>query len=337
MKAFVFHQTGEPADVLALEDLPTPEPAANEVLVRMRLAPINPSDLHVLRGRFGRQPPLPASPGLEGMGTVEAIGRDVHGLSPGTRVVLLDVPGTWRALIVAPADRVVPIPHGVSDEDAAQALVNPVTALAMILGVHRLQRGDTLVQTAAGSTVGRLVIQLARTIGFRTMNLVRRADQLDGILVAGGDVAICTAADGWEAQLLAATNGSGAMHAIDCVAGAVGAGVVRCLAPGGRMLVYGALSSHRQTDVTAFQMPLFAPQLIYKAATVQGWYLFHWLAVTPLDETRRMLEHALELLASGGLRLPHVTRYPLSEIDSALRAVEASRRDGKPLLDFADA
>ena len=127
MKAFVFHQTGEPADVLALEDLPTPEPAANEVLVRMRLAPINPSDLHVLRGRFGRQPPLPASPGLEGMGTVEAIGRDVHGLSPGTRVVLLDVPGTWRALIVAPADRVVPIPHGVSDEDAAQALVNPVT------------------------------------------------------------------------------------------------------------------------------------------------------------------------------------------------------------------
>jgi NADPH:quinone reductase-like Zn-dependent oxidoreductase len=336
MKAFVFRKTGEPKEVLTLEDTPQRTPGPDEVVVRMRLSPVHASDLHVLRGRFGRQPTLPATPGFEGMGIVEAVGSNVKGLSIGIRVVLLDVFGTWRTHVLAPAERVIRVPDGVTDEDAAQALINPVTAVAMTLNVHKLAAGDTLLQTAAGSTIGRLVLQIAKLNGFRTINLVRRPEQIPEILALGGDVVICTADEDWQQQVTAAAGEKGILHAIDCVAGPVGAGVVRCLAPGGRVLVYGALSSHRQTDVSGFQMPVFAPQLIYKSSIIQGWYIFHWMAERPLDESRETIETVLNHLASGALRLLSAKRYPISMIGDALASAEASGREGKPLLDFTD-
>src|ERR1700684_258271 len=126
MKAAVFERNGEPSDVLTIRTLPDPTPGPGEVLVRVRLSPVHPSDLHITRGRFGRQPALPASPGVECVGVVEALAPGVSGPAPGTRVVLINVWGSWRELIVSPAERVVAVPDGVSDEDAAQALVNPV-------------------------------------------------------------------------------------------------------------------------------------------------------------------------------------------------------------------
>lgn len=102
MKAFIFERNGEPSDVLAIQDRPDPMPGPGEVLVRVRLSPVHPTDLHVLRGRFGRQPALPASPGVECVGTVEALGPGVTAPAPGTRVVLLNVWGAWRELIVSP-------------------------------------------------------------------------------------------------------------------------------------------------------------------------------------------------------------------------------------------
>jgi NADPH:quinone reductase-like Zn-dependent oxidoreductase len=181
VKAFVFERTGDPNDVLAVRELPKPKPGPGEILVRVRLSPVHPSDMHIMRGRFGRQPTLPASPGIECVGVVEALGSGVAGPAPGTRVVLLNVWGSWRELIVSPAERVIPVPSELSDEDAAQALVNPVTAWVMTMVEHDLKLGDWLVQTAAGSTVGQLVLQLARLEGFRTVNIVRRRAQVPDI------------------------------------------------------------------------------------------------------------------------------------------------------------
>lgn len=333
MKAFVFEKTGQPSEVLALHEIPLPTPGPDEVLVRIHVAPIQPVDLHVLRGRFGRQPALPATPGIEGMGSIHAVGKSVRGLDIGARVVALDVPGTWQEFLIVPAARVVVVPDAVSDDDAAQSFVNPVTALAMIRLEHRLKPNDWLVQSAAGSTIGRLVLQLAKIDGFHTINLVRRPEQVQEIKDLGGDLVICTGDDDWQDQLQSAGKQIGGIHyAIDCVAGEVGAVITRNLAFGGRTLVYGALSSHRQTDPQALQLPVFAPQLIYKAATVQGWYLYHWLAITPLEETRALLVQALSLLATGELRLPPATHYSIDDIHTALSEAEASGRQGKPLL-----
>lgn len=334
MKAFVFETNGEPSQVLNLRDLPDPAPGPGEVAVRVLLTPIHPSDLHMIRGRYGRQPQLPASPGIEAVGIVEELGPGVTGPVPGTRVVLINVIGTWRQRVVCPASHVLVVPHGVSDDDAAQAMVNPVTAWMLTVGEHRLAPGELLTQTAAGSTIGRLVLQLARSEGFRTVNLVRRRAQIQELAMGDSDVALCTEDRNWAEQLIEATDG-GPGKAIDCVAGRVGATLAQTLAPGGRLLVFGALSSHRQTDPTAFEMPVSAPKMIYGGTRVQGWFLFHWLDTTPLTESANAVSAVLDRLDSAALRLPAAVRYKPSDIATALHHADGGLRTGKPLLEIA--
>jgi NADPH:quinone reductase-like Zn-dependent oxidoreductase len=105
MKALIFRETGEPTSVLKLTEIPTPPLARGEALVRVLLSPINPSDLHMVRGRYGYQPELPTSPDAEGVGIVEAVGPGAQGPIVGTRVVFVHAWNTWREQIVCPADK----------------------------------------------------------------------------------------------------------------------------------------------------------------------------------------------------------------------------------------
>ena len=120
MKAIIFEETGEPADILHIRDIPDPTPGPGDILVRVLLSPLHPADLHVMRGRFGRTPALPTSPGIESVGVVEALGAGVDGPKLATRVVLLDVWANWHELVIAPAERVIPVPDALSDQDTAR-------------------------------------------------------------------------------------------------------------------------------------------------------------------------------------------------------------------------
>jgi NADPH2:quinone reductase len=133
MKALIFRETGEPKSVLKLAEIPTPPLAPGEVLVRVLLSPINASDLHMVRGRYGYQPELPASPGIEGVGVVEAVDPGVQGPMAGTRVVFVNTWNTWREQIVCPADKLVPVPDGLDDSAAAASYINPLTAWALTI------------------------------------------------------------------------------------------------------------------------------------------------------------------------------------------------------------
>src|SRR6201982_2921742 len=119
MKALIFRETGEPKSVLELAEIPTPPLAAGEALVRVLLSPINASDLHMVRGRYGYQPQLPASPGIEAVGIVQAVGQGVQSPAIGTRVVFIDTWNTWREQIVCPAEKLVPVPDSLDDAAAA--------------------------------------------------------------------------------------------------------------------------------------------------------------------------------------------------------------------------
>src|SRR6476469_6731400 len=138
MKALIFRETGEPKSVLKLAEIPTPSLAPGEALVRVLLSPINASDLHMLRGRYGYQPELPASPGIEGVGIVEAVGPGVQGPAVGTRVVFVHLWQTWRERIVCAVDRLVPVPNGLNDPAAATCCINPLTAWALTISSHNL-------------------------------------------------------------------------------------------------------------------------------------------------------------------------------------------------------
>ena len=193
MKALIFRETGEPKSVLLLAEIPTPPLAPGEALVRVLLSPINASDLHMVRGRYGYQPELPASPGIEGVGIVEAVGPGVQDPMVGTRVVFIGTWNTWREQIVCPVDRLVPVPDGLDDPAAATSYINPLTAWALTRPGHNLKEGDWLLQTAAASSVGKLVLQLAQQYRFKTINVIRRREQETIIRNLGGNEVICTA------------------------------------------------------------------------------------------------------------------------------------------------
>lgn len=336
MKALIFRETGEPNRVLQLAEVPTPQLAPAEALVRMLLSPIHPSDLHMVRGRYGYQPELPASPGIEGVGIVEALGPGAEGPPVGTRVVFVHIWQTWRQQVVCPADRLVPVPKGMDDSAAATCCINPLTAWALTKSSHRLSEGEWLLQTAAASSVGKFVLQLAQQYRFKTINVIRRREQEKIIRSLGGDEVICTDDEDLMARLQELTAGKGVERAIDCVAGELGAEIARNLTPAGTMLVYGALSSHRQTDPAKFIMPLFAPRLIYSTATVRGWWLPHWVRSQPLTEMRAATTDLLTMLSKGALTSPATVQYPFENFQEAVPLADGEAGQQKVLLDFSE-
>jgi len=336
MKALIFRETGEPTSVLRLVEVPTPPLHPGDVLVRVLLSPINPSDLHMVRGRYGYQPELPASPGAEGVGIVEAVGPGVQGSMVGTRVVFVDTWNTWREQIVCPVEKLVPVPDSVDDPTAATSYTNPLTAWALTRSSHNLREGDWLLQTAALSSVGKLVLQLAQQYRFKTINVIRRRDQEAIIRKLGGNEVICTADEDLRTRLQEFSAGKGVERAIDCVAGELGAEIARNLAPAGTMLVYGALSSHRQTDPAKFIMPLFAPRLIYSTVTVRGWWLPRWVPSQPLAEVRAATSDLLTMLSHGALTPPAIVRYSFKDFEEAVRLADGEAGQQKVLLDFSE-
>jgi NADPH2:quinone reductase len=300
------------------------------------LSPINASDLHMVRGRYGYQPELPASPGIEGVGIVEAVGPGVQDPMVGTRVVFIDTWNTWREQIVCPVDRLVPIPDSLDDPAAATSYINPLTAWALTRSGHNLKEGDWLLQTAAASSVGKLVLQLAQQYRFKTINVIRRREQESIIRNLGGNEVICTADEDLRARLQELTAGEGIERAIDCVAGELGAEIARNLAPAGTMLVFGALSSHRQTDPAKFTMPLFAPRMIYSTTTVRGWWLPRWVSSQPLAEVRAATSDLLIMLSNGALTAPAIVRYSFKDFQEAVRIADGEAGQQKVLLDFSE-
>jgi NADPH:quinone reductase-like Zn-dependent oxidoreductase len=335
MRALIFSESGEPNSVLKLAEIPTPPLAKGEALVRVLLSPIHPSDLHMVRGRYGYQPQLPASPGIEAVGIVEAVGSGVDGPPVGTRVVFVHMWHTWREQVVCPADRLVPVPDGLNDPAAATSCTNPLTAWGLTRSSHKLKEGDWLLQTAAASTVGKLVLQLAQQYRFQTINVIRRREQESIIRSLGGNEVICTDDEDLRARLQELTAGKGVERAIDCVAGELGAEIARNLATAGTMFVYGALSSHRQTDPAKFTMPLFAPRLIYGTATVRGWWLPLWVSSHPLAEVRAATSALLTMLSKGAIAPPASVRYSLKDFQEAVHLADGEAGQQKVLLDFS--
>jgi NADPH:quinone reductase-like Zn-dependent oxidoreductase len=329
MKAVVFEQYGEPATVLRVRDVPVPEPGPGQVRVRMLASPVNPSDLMTVAGRYGRQVKLPATPGYEGVGIVEAAGGGLLGrLRVGKRVAVLNRQGgNWQEHVIVPARQVWPVPRHLPTDQAATFFVNPASALLMTRYVLRVPAGEWLLQTAAGSALGRMVIRLGRRFGFRTINVVRRREQAEELLQAGGDATICTASESIEERVAAITGGQGVRYAIDAVGGATGTAVVRSLGAGGRMLVYGTLSDE--------PLALDPRVLIAGQKQVEGFWLAEWAQAHGTWSMVRLLRRVGQLLDAGLLSSEVGAVFSLDEIRQAVQRATMPGRQGKVLLRIA--
>lgn len=332
MQSVIFREFGEPADVLTTADVPVPEPGMNEVRVRMIASPVNPSDLMTVRGVYGRKPTLPATPGYEGVGVVEAAGKGLLGsFMKGKRVAALNrAGGNWAESVILPANQVVPLSSKLSDEQAATFFVNPATAFVMTQRVLSVTKGQWLMQSAAGSQLGRMVIRLGKEFGFKTLNVVRRAEQAEELKRLGADEVLVfneSQADAGEQlreEVLKLTNNQGVPAAIDPVGGMTGSALAGCLSPGGRLLVYGTLSAEPLT---------FSSRVLMTGmSSVEGFWLAVWMQRLSLLQRLGVVRKVSSLIQKGVLSSEIGDVFSLDQIADAVRKSEEVGRGGKVLL-----
>ena len=331
MKSVQFNQFGEPSAVLQLRDVEPPQPKPGEVLVRMLLSPVNPSDLMTIRGVYGKLPKLPCTPGYEGVGIVEASGGGLIGkFLVGKRVALLNgINGNWQERTTTLAKQAVPLPKSLPAEQGATFFVNPTTAYAMTQRVLAVPSGDWLLQTAAASELGKMVVRLGKRFGFKTLNIVRRAEQAETLKSLGADAVVVfepakQSSDELQNEVRRVTGDRGVRFAIDPVGGATGSVVVKCLAPGGRMLVYGTLSPE----------PLsFSPrELMTPGASISGFWLARWLPQLSLLAKLKLIRTVSRLIQEGVLTSQIGEVFPMDRVSDAVQAAETLGRSGKVLL-----
>ncbi len=326
MKRVVFDRTGSPAEVLRVEDdMPAPQPNRGEVLVRMLASPINPSDLMYVSGNYGLTPSLPATPGFEGVGIVEATGGGVLGwLRKGKRVAVInDRIGNWAEYTVTKARQVIPVPDDLSDEQAATFFVNPATALVMTQDILRVHRGKWLLQSAAGSALGQMVIRLGKKYGFRTLNVVRRREQVEELKKLGAD-AVVVESDGPLPEQVRLVAPEGVRYAIDPVGGKTASEVIASLSPGGRCLLYGSLSDEPLTIHPRF--------MLSGSIQVSGFWLAAWSRQQSVLTMLRLFRRVRAMMREGVLQTTFAGIYPLEEVKKAVENAAAPGKGGKVLL-----
>ncbi len=335
MRAIVFEQFGNPSEVLQLKNVPVGEPRKGEIRVKMLASPINPSDLLTIRGLYGRLPKLPATPGLEGVGIVKAAGGGWFArYLLGKRVAFLNgISGNWCEETVIPARQAVPLAADLPVEQAAMFFVNPMTAYLMPCEVLKVPAGAWLLQTAANSSVGHMVIRLGQKFGFKTLNVVRRAEQVDELTALGGDAVVHFdprehSPKHLHDEVKRIAGPSFVKYAIDAVGGATGSAAAQCLGAGGRMLVYGALAD----DPLSISPRTF----ITFGTTIEGFWLARWMTEVGVLRKLRMVRKITQLMREGVLVSSVAAQFPLEQIADAVRAVETPGRTGKVLLRIAD-
>jgi NADPH:quinone reductase-like Zn-dependent oxidoreductase len=330
VKRVVFDRFGPPAEVLRVEeDVPAPPLRRGEVLVRMIASPVNPSDLMYVEGKYGLKPRLPATPGFEGVGVVEATGGGLLGwFRKGKRVAVInDRVGNWAEYTVTTARQVVPVPDDLSDEQAATFFVNPATALAMTIHVLKLHRGAWLLQSAAGGELGKMVVRLGHKHAFRTINVVRRREQVEELRKLGADHVIVES-DGPIPEQVREVVPDGVRFAIDPVGGATGSGVIASLSHGGRCLLYGSLSDE--------PISVHPRDFIGNGLRVEGFWLGEWAKRQRIPTLLQLFRRVGSLMREGVFRTHVAATYPIEQVRQAVEHAAAPGKGGKVLLKIGD-
>jgi NADPH:quinone reductase-like Zn-dependent oxidoreductase len=321
MKAIQLQAFGNPADVVRLVDVPdVGRPGPDEVVIALEASPINWTDLSIIAGRYGYLPPLPSVLGVEGVGRVAAIGHNVRHLKEGDRSLIPLLQPAWVERVKTSASWLRPLPSG----DLAQLSmlgINPATAYLLLTDIVPLKRGEWVIQNGASSPVGRAVIAIAKSLGLKTVNVVRREELVDEIKALGGDVVLV---EGPELpKLVAAATGKAPISfAIDMVADTATLNLMNTIAPNGTVVLYSAAS----------QKPLMgsALQLIFNNQSIRGFWLVNWFKTASPDKLATMYDHLASMVASGAITASIAGTYRFERFADALTL--AARRSGKVIL-----
>src|SRR6266404_815641 len=326
IKVVVYETHGKPADVLQIKTEPWPKPAGDEAVVAMRAAPVNPADINAIEGKYPARREVPAIPGFEGSGVVVEVGANVSTIAKGALVILPHNIGTWREAIAVKASELVAVPPEIDPVHAAMLKINPMTAWRLLHDYVDLARGDWLIQNACNSAAGRAVIQIAHELGYKTVNVVRRAELVDELRVEGGDVVLV---DGEKLrdEVKNATGGAAIRLGLNAVGGESALRLANCLAFGGTLVSFGAMSLQ----------PLKIPTglLIFKDLRFRGIWINHWYDNATPAERMAAFKPLFDMAKRGLLKTKVEKAYPLSEAKTAVARAARGQRSGKIIFEFA--
>ncbi|PNH10840.1 putative trans-2-enoyl-CoA reductase 1, mitochondrial [Tetrabaena socialis] len=323
-------------DGIAIAQVPIPEPASGEVLLRLLARPVNPADLFSALGVYpGFQPKaMPAILGLEAVGKVIKLGPNVSGrLKEGQRVVAAEWQGTavgngtWQQYVSVPEEDLVPVPDDLPDEAACQALINPVTVVGMFTELAT-PKGDWMIVTAAGSALGRQALSYAKHLGVHVIATCRRVEQVAELKEAGAQEVVVVS-DEAGAKALAArakelTKGRGAWGALDSIAGPSPLQLAPALRTGGNIILYGAMSSPT--------VDWHVSEGLFRLIVLKGFWVKEWLGAKPKEEQRAVMVSVLEMMRSGVLPPAKVDARPLEAAVEALKDLSVVGRPAKVVL-----
>ncbi len=321
MQAVRVHEPGGP-EKLVLDTLDTPAPGPGQVLVRVHAVGVNFIDVYHRTGLYPMPRPMPL--GLEGAGVIEVSGAGVPAdMQPGARVAWSGVPGSYATHLVAPAERLVPVPDGVGLEDAAAAMLQGMTAHYLAHATFRLGADHTCLVHAAAGGVGLLLCQMARAVGARVIGTTSTPDKAERARQAGaGEVILYTEQD-FVAEVKRLTGGAGVHVAYDSVGKTTFEGSIKCLARRGLLVLYGQSSG---------PIGSFDPLLLSRHGSL---YVTRPTLMDYTATRAELLERAaavLDAMRAGKLRISIERTLPLAQAADAHRLLESRQTSGKLLL-----
>jgi NADPH:quinone reductase len=311
---------------LTARHVPIPRPGAGEVLVKMAASPINPSDLARIRNVTDPSDRLWYVPGIEGSGTVIASGK---GLLPrlwmGKRVAcnsFHNTSGTWAEYMVTPASHCIPIPADISDEQGSMMLVNPMTAVAFF-DIARKNRHKAIVNTAAASSLGRMIELLGKKYKIPVIHIIRNEKQKNRLIEQGFRYVLDSSAENFSNDLHSLSHQLNATLVLDAVEGKLTREILLAVPDGSSVILYGNLSGEPPE--------IDHRSLVMGNKKISGFFLGNHLKVTSLVKTIRYILRVRRLLRSE-LKITVQGRFPLEKAQQALDTYLDDMTAGKVLL-----
>jgi NADPH2:quinone reductase len=319
-KAVRYHKQGGP-EVLQVDDVPVGDPGQGQVRIRHTAIGVNFVDTYQRSGLYPMQ--LPAVAGNEGAGLVDAVGAGVTDLKAGDRVCYTGIPGSYCETRLVPADRMVKLPQGISEEQAASMLLKGLTVHYLIFSTYKVQRGDTVLWHAAAGGVGLIACQWLKALGVTTIATAGSAEKLALAKAHGADHLINYTTENFVEKVKAITGGKGVPVVYDSVGKTTWEGSLDCLRPRGLIVSFGNASG-----------PV-APVNLGILSTKGSLYVTRPTLATHIASRADLLERSnalFDVVRSGKVKIETTARYKLTDAAQAHRDLESRKTTGSVIL-----
>ncbi len=309
---------------LELAQVPVPQPGPGQVLIKVALGGINPSDLHFIKGEYGIPRIKGAPAGFEGTGEVVASGEGAQRLVGKRCGFVAGSSGAWAQYAIAEASSCVPVLPQVRDEDAAALFVNPLTAIAMFEEMKKSE-ARAFIMTAAASQLCKLITGLARDEGHDAICIVRRDEHIPLLKSLGASVVLNSAASNFKENMAAVLKEMKPRVMLDAVADQVSSDIFTAMGSRARWIIYGKLSS---------DLPVLAQvgQFIFMDKKIEGFWLSKWLKHAPRDEVAAAGAKVQQRFASGTWKTDVAAIVPMDEAFAKLPKALAGANHGKVFI-----